>query len=188
MGLTAAENPFRVERLHGVRYWEPGFSVEALAERAAGMDWRGAIVGPHGNGKTTLLLELGKALAARGLAVQHASIGDDQHWESQVAPDPGTVYLLDGAERLSPAAWLAFRWRMRPAKGMIITAHSPGRMPTLHTCRTTPETLAHLLRALDPPGLEALLPRAAVLHLQHKGDCRAVLFHLYDDFAGRNAV
>ena len=185
MGVSARENPFRVERLHGVRYWEPGLTLDALADRAETQQWRCALVGGHGQGKTTLMLELGEHLAARGLPVQSAQVGDESHWENNVSPDPATIYLLDGAERLSPTAWLAFRWRMRAAKGMIITAHAPGRLPTLHTCRSTPETVSHLLRALEPPDLDALLARSSMLHLQHAGDCRVILFALYDEFAGR---
>lgn len=185
MGVPAGENPFRVERLHGVPYWEPGCDLDALAARAESLDWRCAIVGKHGNGKTTLLLELGERLAGRGIAVEQACVGDEARWESSVVPQSDTVYLLDGVERLSATAWMAFRWHMRSAKGMIITAHSPGRLPTLHTCRTTPETVVHLLTALNPPGLEALVQRATVLHLDHAGDCRAILFALYDEFAGR---
>jgi hypothetical protein len=182
---SAGENPFRVERLHALPYWEASFDWEALLLRCDALGLRGALVGKHGHGKTTLLLELGERLASRGEKAEYLCIGDDARIESIIAPQPDTIYLCDGAERLSPAAWLAFRWRMRPAHGLLITAHAPGRLPTLHTCRTTPETVIRLLEALDPPALETLLPRAHVLFEQYRGDCRKILFALYDEYAGR---
>lgn len=186
MELSAGENPFRVERLHGIRYWEPGLGPEVLVDRAEAMGWRGALVGKHGTGKTTLLLEIGAELARRGLPSQYVCVGDEAHAERSLAPVPGTIYLVDGVERLSPTGWFVFRWRMRSARGLIITAHHPGRLPILHLCRPTTETVAHLLRALDPPGLDALLVRAPRLLADYKGDCRAILLALYDEFAGRS--
>ena len=181
----AAANPFRVEQLHRVPYWDPALDWERLLAKIESRRCRGAIVGPHGHGKTTLLLELARRLQQAGHAVAHHTLGDADRVEASLVADPATIYLLDGAERLGPLRWRAFRWRMRAARGIIITAHRPGRLPTLHHCVTTPGTVAHLVQQLAPAHALALAPRIPRLHEQHQGDCRRILFQLYDEFAVR---
>jgi len=180
----AGENPFRVERLHSVPYWDPGLDWEALVGRVAQPGLRGALVGPHGHGKTTLLLELGERLAAQGVASRYVRVGDEDHAERGLRPDPGVVYLIDGTDIIGRGAWWRLRWQLRRARGLIITVHRPGRLPTLHESRATPETLEHLLHALVPEDLAALRARIPGIFAAHGGDCRAMLFALYDEYAG----
>lgn len=186
MGVHAGENPFRVERMHSIRYWDPTLDWEKLIARLEEMQWRAALVGKHGQGKTTLLLELGERLSAGGHTVQHLVVGDEHRVQSTLEPRGDVIYLIDGVERLDPMGWLAFRWRLREAKGAVITAHHPGRMPTLHLCRSTPETIAYLLGELVPEEAEILRERIPRFFDEYRGDCRQVLFALYDEFAGRS--
>lgn len=180
-GLAAGENPFRVERMHALPYWEPGLDRDALLARAEALRWRCALVGPHGHGKTTLLLELATELQARGIKTAYHCAGGEA-----IAPCADTLLLIDGAERLSWAAWSLFRWRMRGARGLLITAHAEGRLPTLHRCRCTPETVAHVLAALDPPQADTLRARAPGLFERYGGDCRRIVQALYDEYSGRD--
>lgn len=180
----AAENPFRVEQIHAVPYWDPTLDWDALVMRAATPGVRGALVGPHGHGKTTLLLELGERLNARGIAAQYLRVGGDKGAERQLQISTDTVYLLDGTELMRPMAWWWLRWRLRRARGLIITVHCAGRLPTLHESRATPATLEYLLAALVPEDLAALRARIPGIFAAHGGDCRAMLFALYDEYAG----
>lgn len=186
MTLPAAENPFRVERIHALPYWDPQLDRNALAARVATPGFRGALVGPHGHGKTTLLHELGAQLRAAGHETHFACVGDAAREENALSVRPEAIFLLDGTERLSGLAWQRLRWRLRAARGVLITAHAPGRLPTLHTCNTSVATVEYLLRALAPPNLDNLLSRAPSLYATHGGDCRAILFALYDEYAGRS--
>lgn len=179
--LPAAENPFRVERMHALPYWEPGLDHAVLLAHAEGMGWRCALVGPHGNGKTTLLLELAAAMRVRGMSTAYHCIG-----EGPIQPRADTILLVDGAERLAEPAWLLFRWRMRGARGLLITSHAEGRLPTLHRCQCTPETVAQVLAALDPPQADTLRARAPGLFSRYGGDCRRIVQALYDEYAGRD--
>ena len=185
MGVHAGDNPFRVERMHGIPYWDPALDWEQLLTRLEALGWRASLVGKHGQGKTTLLLELGERLKAQGHATEHIVVGDENRVQSTLEPRGDTIYLIDGVERLEPMAWLAFRWRLREAKGAVITAHHPGRMPTLHLCRSTPATIAYLLRELVPEEAETLSERIPRFFDEYRGDCRKVLFALYDEYAGR---
>jgi ABC-type lipoprotein export system ATPase subunit len=56
--LRAKDNPFAVDRIGQIRYEPAAESWENLLVRLAAMDYRGAIVGPCGSGKTTLCEDL----------------------------------------------------------------------------------------------------------------------------------
>jgi len=182
--FRAAENPFRVERLHAVVYWDPSLDWETLCAAAERPGVRGALVGPHGNGKTTLLLELGQRLAARGIATRYVRVGAHDHAERRLRADPNVVFLVDGTEALSVWARWKLRAQLRRARGLVLTLHRPGRIPTLHRCASSTSTLEHLLQQLVPEDLEALRPRISAIYSRHHGDVRAMLFALYDEYGG----
>ncbi|MFC1760733.1 hypothetical protein ACFL6U_01475 [Planctomycetota bacterium] len=56
--LRAKDNPFAIDRVHQIRYDPPGTSWDNLLGHLAGMQYRGAIVGACGSGKTTLSEDL----------------------------------------------------------------------------------------------------------------------------------
>jgi hypothetical protein len=88
--------------------------------------------------------------------------------------------LFDGAEQLSWVAWQFFKWRTRPAAGLIITTHKPGRLPTLWDCRTSSRLLSDLVADLltgsrfTPPADPGYLFR------KHHGNLREALRECYD--------
>ena len=174
--MNARDNPFRTERLLRIRYRFHDFTRDELMQRLARSRYRGAIVGPEGSGKTTLLEDLADALSAAGMPVclLRASRG--------VRPAPVApvhIILLDSAERLSAAVWLRFRFQARHAAGLIITAHRPGRLPTVARLTTTPDLLAGI--AADLTATAFPLAEAERLHNLYAGNLRSALLHLYDD-------
>ncbi|HSN86299.1 MAG TPA: hypothetical protein VL025_06040, partial [Thermoanaerobaculia bacterium] len=116
--MRAQDNPFRVERLHAIRYRLAGTTWEELLGRLEGLRYRAAVVGPHGHGKTTLLEDLASRLAARGFRIRSVSLHDGRR---RLAPEQRRTLLagltdrdllfLDGAEQLSKLAWLHLCWR-----------------------------------------------------------------------------
>jgi hypothetical protein len=99
---------------------------------------------------------------------------------------PAHVICLDGAEQLTPWAWLAFKRRARRARGLIITSHRAGLLPTLHTCVTSELLLDDILwRLLSPAGRELSqpLPTSRELFHRHRGNLRDALREMYDVFA-----
>jgi hypothetical protein len=182
--LRARDNPFAVRRVHAVRYRLAGVTWEELLDRLSALDFRAALVGPHGHGKTTLLEDLGARLSERGFRVRTATLHQGERRLGAVRsaalfrdPDPRDLLLVDGAEQLDPLFWWTLRLRGRGAAGLVVTSHRPGLLPTLHECRTTPELLAGIVAELEG---RADGEEIAALFGRHRGDLRLALRELYD--------
>jgi hypothetical protein len=192
--VTAARhNPFRVERLHSLRYRSPLTDWPTIMRQLEAQRYVGAVVGPHGTGKTTLFLELRDRLTADGWRVAHLRLNVDAMrgalhgaLAQMHAADSRTIVMLDGADLLGTLGWwrVKHRWRRSGAGGLLITSHRTGLLPTLvRTAPTLP--LMHELvdELVGPAAGESLRPRVATLYEQHQGNMRDVLRSLYDGVA-----
>src|SRR5688500_14426612 len=105
---NASENPFAKERLERLSFhFSAGDSWEALVSRLAAQRWRGAIVGPPGSGKTTLIDQLVPHLEAKEFRPRiftfrpEHTLAEKQATLNQItalkAPD---FLLVDGADQL----------------------------------------------------------------------------------------
>jgi len=188
--MIARENPFRTERVLALRYRLPEDGKAALLDRFEVMGRRGSLVGPQGSGKTTLLEDLAPAIRARGYPVRSIQLDDEPDFFDTSAYHPfftslvpGTVVLLDSAEKLGRRRWRIFDRESRHTGGILVTAHNSGLLPTLLECRTTPVLLGDLVRELV--GAEADHLPLTHLYRRHRGNLRLVLRELYDLYAKR---
>lgn len=148
------------------------------------------MVGPEGHGKSTLLGELGRRLAAAGWRIRRHQL----HFGERRLPPTVRValladltatdlILLDGAEQLSWLAWRNLDRATRRAGGLIVTSHRTGLLPTLLDCPSAPELLDALINELvsdQPAAALPHLPSAAELWARHAGNQRDALLELYD--------
>lgn len=183
----ARENPFATDRVLRERFRLDASGWALLGARLRGLRHRGAIVGPHGSGKTTLLEELARRFTAQGwrvvsvrLTVEYPALGLAIPRRRLTALEPRDLLLIDGAEQLSPWQWWLVRFRARQAGGIIITTHTPGRLPTLWRCRTSPELLRDLVDSL---GVPLAVHEATDLFERHRGNLRDAIRELYDRYA-----
>ena len=184
--MKAKDNPFRVDRLSMIRYRLAGTDWEDLMARLRGLGLRAAVVGPEGSGKTLLVEEIGVRLEASGCRCrrevlrrgQKALDGPQRH-RLVDGVGPRDILVLDGAQELSFLSWRWLLWRSQKAGGLLVTSHRPGLLPTLLTCRTSPELLQEIVDELDPVG-ETPLPSAHELYARHGGNLRTALLEAYD--------
>ena len=183
--MKARDNPLATHRILTIRYRPLDMTWTQLLDRLHDMNYRAAIVGPKGTGKTTLIEDLAVRLEACGFAPRLIRLSEDHR-----AIEPSDlrhlawrdVVLLDGAEQLSELRWLRFRWKTRRAGGVIVTTHRGGRLPALLHTTTTPQllnTIAGELLTDRVPQRE----RIDELFVRHHGNLRDALRELYDDFA-----
>ena len=170
------DNPFRVDRVTALPF--VGGDVSAIADRLLALG-RGAIVGPHGVGKSTLMHDVGRMLNERGVRTitvglsGSASSAERAGAVNAVAAAPPEAFVLfDGYEQLT---WPERRRARRHAR-LLVTAHRPTRLPTLLTLRPTTATLDAVLSTLG------VAPTAAAhaAFARHRGDVRETLMTLYD--------
>jgi Cdc6-like AAA superfamily ATPase len=192
-GLPAHLNPFRVDRVARFRYRLPaGTNWAGLINRAAQPGFVGAIVGPHGTGKTTLLDDLGERLAQTGRQCIKAFINADSAPPSRAelnrlanrARDADAILLIDGAGHLSPLVRRRLRVGVGPAAGLLVTAHrSLRRFQTLVRTMPRADVLAEMVADLAPDLADAIEPDVATRLRAHRGNVRDVIRELYDDVA-----
>lgn len=183
--VKPSDNPFRSKCVDALGYTSPSGEPWAEIEsriRAAG--FRGALVGPHGHGKSTLMLRLAKL---------DPPAGHEQHDVIQVMPNGSNLrevklaiaihegrLMIDGYDLLP---WQT-RAALRKRREVIVTSHRETRLPTLVRCQTTPQLLGELVGRLSPAVREALGEEALTsLHIRHAGNVRDALRELYDRVA-----
>ncbi len=181
----ARDNPFSSDRVLKIRYQPVGWTWKELMARLERMRYRGAIVGPEGRGKTTLLEDLEPHLAALGYAVSLRRIVSD----SPALPDEELrrmerladrdILLLEGGELLSRWRWRKVLRATERAGGVIVTAHRPGLLPTLVECESHADLVDEIVQRLSGDS-EFPQPVVHELLMKHKGNVRDVLRDLYD--------
>jgi len=177
-------------------------SFDLLYANFRNFDYQSQIIGGHGTGKTTFLLEFMRILMQQGCIVHHFCLHDRQRfltdifWERQISLNDQfktgvigkvPITVIDGYEQLSLVEKIRLRRTCRKGRsGLLITTHYPAwRLPVLLRTETTDATLqyiiGHLFRELPdvkPPG-NALCQS---LFNRHQGNLRNVLFALYDHY------
>lgn len=152
-----------------------------------------AFVGPHGSGKTTLLCHVAAALEARGCRVERVRISDARVFMSVVAAvlrqAGGGIVCIDSWERLGRPWADLVRWcAIALGTRLVVTAHHPGPLPTLWTCRTSAVLLAAIVARLPHEAGPVWLDRQQQIEdafQRSAGDIREALFMLYDRFEER---
>ncbi|MEM6855103.1 MAG: hypothetical protein AAF593_11910 [Planctomycetota bacterium] len=188
--VKPSDNPFRSSCVDALGYVSPtGETWAELVSRIRAACFRGALVGPHGHGKSTLMHQLAALDPPPGRArhdvIQVMLDGSNRgEVKDAIAATTGRLFI-DGIDLLP--------WRMRSAIGkreqVIVTSHRPTKLPTLMRCETTPVLLGELIGQLSPPVYEALGEDAIVtLHAKHHGNIRDALRELYDRVASGQLI
>lgn len=188
--MWAEDNPFNQTSLERLPYTLPGTTWSAIRQRLEALDYRAAIVGPYGSGKSRLLSELDCRLADNPFTVKRLRLSN----ERRAFPSgflhgflksltPSDLILFDEANQLNRFSWLYFNWYSQRAGGLIITSHRAGLLPTLTTCAVSLALLTDLVTDLLghelPPDLKPML---AHLLRQHRGNLHLIFGELYEQY------
>lgn len=190
--VPARENPFRIEKVTRVKFHFRDGNWDTHLARLQALEFRAAIVGPQGTGKTTLLYELLDCIQHRGASVAHFFIPQETESHREMLSDAlarsanGSIVLVDGMERFT---WWQ-RWRLfsgtRPGNGLVANFHQPCRfpmrLPTWIQTSTSFELMEQILvdLGLDEPAIQSAGAEALQ---QANGNAREALRDLYDQFA-----
>ncbi len=183
------ENPFSTRNVRpgAVPFVFPeGTDGESLLQQFARYEWRAAIVGPHGTGKSTLLATLIPVLERSGKGVIHFELHDGQRRLPATPALPveaaDRIIVIDGYEQLSWWNRKLLEWRCRQKGwGLLVTSHVEERLPTLfHTSVDVP-LAQRIVRGVLPSG-DTIIREADVREAlaNNAGNLREALFALYD--------
>lgn len=145
-----------------------------------------AIVGPHGHGKTTLLLAIAAAWAADGLPVALVRV---RGWAdvlkalatiARAAAD--ALVCIDGWESLGPGRWPLRRIARLLGRKLVVTSHGPAGLPLLHACDTSHKLLRAIVGHLPDHGGRIEAADVTTAFARHGGDLRESLCDLYDRY------
>jgi len=189
--MKPRDNPFATERVSKLRYRIDG-TYGDIVERLDELGRRAALIGRHGNGKTTFLDGLERHLVDTGHKVERVFVNSANprvplsFWSTDLNDK---YVLLDGKERLSFVAWSRFKRACRAARGVVIVEHNRGAWPVLYECSTSialfEELVDELVQTTDRGMVEEKLTKSSLSSLfdKHGGNVRDCLRELYDRFA-----
>jgi hypothetical protein len=184
--MRACDNPFAVHRVLRQRYRLDERGWSALAARLESLGCRGAIVGGHGTGKTTLLEDFAPRLEAIGWRIHWLRFNAEERSLPENTRYTSTdMIVCDGAEQLGLLDWLRLRVRAAAAGGFVITSHRAGRLPTLHRCETSAALLRDLAASLAAPIPEA---DGVELFARHGGNLRDAIREMYDRYGDSRRI
>ncbi len=189
--MNARNNPFSSRHVESLAYQYPGISVYDIMARLKGLNYRAAIVGPEGSGKTTLMETIGAGLQKEGFQTLYVRFDEENKKLRKdlfkYNPDKLTTdhaFLVDGAEQLSWLAWKFLCLYTKKAGAVIITSHAQAQrirmIPTLLNTTTSPELLYSLVLKLV--GEKHMISGREISRLfeSHHGNIRLALRELYD--------
>jgi len=188
--MRARDNPFRSDRIEQLAFRFSGDTWETLLERFLRLGRRGAIVGPEGTGKTTLLEQTAARLTDLGYrtALLRLTADDARQSAARVRKHAARlgrsdVLLLDGADHMPRLSWLRLRQAASRIGGLLITSHRPGLLPTIIETAASLSVVRDIVAELlggSCAAVESVLPE---LLARRGGNVRLVLRDLYDIYA-----
>lgn len=175
-------NPFATVRIEALEYQFDHDSWDSFLERLGSMNYRGALVGPEGVGKTTLLFELNEKLKHKGLNPLLIRLsGGKRNMPAAFwfcTKKTAQIILVDSAENLP---WWQFQLLKLKCKiaslGLVVTAHKEGLLPTLIRCGTSFDLFAKLTEELVGQRFEK--ETLYLIYSRSKGNIRLAFLELY---------
>lgn len=188
--MRACDNPFSTDRVLEVRYQPQDKSWDEVLHRLAALNYRAEITGAEGSGKTTMLEDLEVKLRDLGHSPVLIRLRQDDGSAAFSSVhnllrliNEKNLLLLDGAEQLSFFVWHYLKTKTRAFAGLVITAHTQGRLPSLIHSETSAHILEEIVEELLGDDIQHLRIPIETLFHSHQGNLRDALRQCYDFFA-----
>ncbi len=193
-----ATNPFSATRLRPGTIdfiFEHGKTLGQLVDLLEANQWRGAITGLHGTGKSTLLAAMTPAIEARGRIVKCVTLSAGQRtlprdFLASLRPAAGRgVAAVDGIEQLSAWSRLRLNRFCKSQGGVLVASHRPARLPVIYqTAIDVPRAWRVVERFQD--GFTPLVRLSDLVERLAQRHCnlREALFDLYDIYEERRRM
>lgn len=168
--------------------------VDRMVGRFDRLGGSAAIVGPHGSGKSNLLVHLAAAIGRRGRRAVTVRVRARRDVPAVLAAiraaGPGGTVCIDGWECLGCIAGGVLRSAARVAgRGLLVTSHRPAGFTVLFRSGTSARILRALVATLSDSGnwLGATLPPDVIdaAFAGSGGNLREALYWLYDRYEAR---
>lgn len=176
-------------------HFAPGQSVGRLLGQLESAKWYGAIIGPHGSGKSTMLESLKPALAADGHSLLAVALRDGQrnlpnefsrHTQElgRLHAQSPPIVIVDGYEQLTWVQRLKLvRHCRRRSLGLLVTSHQRTCLPTLIEMHPNFALVEQLVAVLCDQVSTRIDPEfIAASHACHGSNVREIFFDLYDRY------
>jgi hypothetical protein len=189
----AASNPFAARFLRpGVVpfLFADGQSAAVLVERLRTSDWWGQIIGPHGTGKSSLLVALIPELERAGRQPELVTLHQGEHGLPRLEISDftsGTQVIVDGYEQLHWWSRRRLKSLCRRAKcGLLATAHTDVGLPTILETSSNVDLARQVARRLlNGTSGKITDDDIAAAFEASGGNVREMLFALYDVYQRR---
>jgi len=150
-----------------------------------------AIVGPHGTGKSTLLVALGDRLATERRPAEFVRLRRRRDGLQLLAAcsrgEADSTLLIDGWERLGwPWSFLAVAWARLRGWRMVVTSHRSAGMPVAARTAGTLPLLTAIVARLPAHDGRIRATDLADAFTRHGGNLRDALGDLYDRYEVRS--
>ena len=162
-------------------------SMHALIDRFQNSHCIGAILGPHGTGKSTLLEDIQLKLNNLGYVTRHRRIHEGISRQEKralfadILNGDDSVFFLDGGENLGLVSWfwLVYQVRMKGSR-LLATTHKISLLPTLHKTEINKSLMLELTRLLADEHWDTCLEKLALdTYQRYRGNMREVFRACY---------